>query len=530
MESPFGAVNLPTKLDIRVTTYVLVFLITCFYFVFPSKRQKYSPGVPIAGLRPGESLKHARERFRGEAKQMLLEGYQKNKGKPFYVPSPLGERLMLPPDYVEEIKTKPVGDFDFVGTFFEMFEGQYTTMGDRSTLHPRVAKAQLNHYLGDVLPEVMHEIVEAFEMHLPPCEDWTELRMPEPFVKIVARVTSRMFGGTQLSKNDDWVHSTIKFAEDGFIGAQTIKRVPVILRPLAAKLIPALRRIKIHHRNARAAIFPMLEQRELSAKKPVDFLQWMTDDAKGHEQAKDFLAMIQLKLSFAAIHTSAAAPMQLLYDLCSMPEYVEPLREEISSVLEKHGSFTKAALAELVKLDSIMKESQRFNPLLLSRSFPSPSTQNLSSKYLVTMERIVTCEYRLDDGFIIPKGTQVGVPAQAISMDPDIFPDPEKFDGFRFAKMQQQEDIAGARTQYAASNKESMAFGYGRHACPGRFFAAAEIKMIMAYMLMNYDFHFPQTSTDRPPSLPVETQYLPNQEAVVLLKKRSPEKRWIPFS
>lgn len=29
-----------------------------------------------------------------------------------------------------------------------MFEGKYTTMGSRSTLHPRVVKAQLNHHLG----------------------------------------------------------------------------------------------------------------------------------------------------------------------------------------------------------------------------------------------------------------------------------------------------------------------------------------------------------------------------------------------
>jgi len=28
-----------------------------------------------------------------------------------------------------------------------MFEGKYTTMGSRSTLHPRVVKAQLNQHL-----------------------------------------------------------------------------------------------------------------------------------------------------------------------------------------------------------------------------------------------------------------------------------------------------------------------------------------------------------------------------------------------
>ena len=49
-----------------------------------------------------------------------------------------------------------------------------------------------------------------------------------------------------------------------------------------------------------------------------------------------------------------------------MPEYVEPLRKEVESVLDPDGNIDKKSFGQLVKLDSIMKESQRFNPLLLS--------------------------------------------------------------------------------------------------------------------------------------------------------------------
>lgn len=49
-----------------------------------------------------------------------------------------------------------------------------------------------------------------------------------------------------------------------------------------------------------------------------------------------------------------------------MPEYIEPLRKEIESVLDPDGFIEKRSFNQLVKLDSIMKESQRFNPLLLS--------------------------------------------------------------------------------------------------------------------------------------------------------------------
>ena len=39
--------------------------------------------------------------------------------------------------------------------------------------------------------------------------------------------------------------------------------------------------------------------------------------------------------------------------------------------------------------------------------------------------------------------------------------------------------------------KENMSFGFGRHACPGRFFAANEMKLIMARLLLDYDIKMP---------------------------------------
>jgi hypothetical protein len=49
-----------------------------------------------------------------------------------------------------------------------------------------------------------------------------------------------------------------------------------------------------------------------------------------------------------------------LYHLAASPEYAEPLRGEVQSAVEEHG-WTKAALDYMPKLDSFVKESQRFN-------------------------------------------------------------------------------------------------------------------------------------------------------------------------
>ncbi|KAL8948613.1 MAG: hypothetical protein Q9222_005208 [Ikaeria aurantiellina] len=468
-----------------------------------SKRQRLAPGIPIVGVDKNGSVKAARQRFIPDARGLLREGYEMAKGGLFYVPSPLGERLMLHPKYIEELKSAPIDKVDFVATFQEMFEGKYTTMGSRSTLHPRVVKAQVNQHLGDLMPAIEEEILDSFEAVWPKCDDWTEVMVADKFTQLVGRVSSRMFGGTKLSQHEKWVNTTITFAVDGFIGAQKIKKYPHFLRPIACRFIPEIAKIKDHYKLAHDLLIPMLKERKRTGEKPMDLLQWMVENAKGDETDEQFIADIQLKVSFAAIHTSAAAPTQLIYDLCQMPEIIAPLREELKAALEANdGHLTKQAFNMMPKMDSFLKESQRFNPLLL-----------------ITMERMVHVDYQMSDGFIIPAHTSIGVPTQAVSMDPSIYPDPEKFDAFRFAKLREHDPERAGKMQYASSNPQSMSFGFGRHACPGRFFASNEIKAIMAHVLTHYDFKFPE-GQERPPSLGVETQFLPNHEGRVLMKAR----------
>jgi hypothetical protein len=62
--------------------------------------------------------------------------------------------------------------------------------------------------------------------------------------------------------------------------------------------------------------------------------------------------MFQLKL----FQTFAEA----LLDLATYTSYIEPLREEVERVINKQG-WTKAALGDMTKIDSFLRESQRIN-------------------------------------------------------------------------------------------------------------------------------------------------------------------------
>lgn len=57
-----------------------------------------------------------------------------------------------------------------------------------------------------------------------------------------------------------------------------------------------------------------------------------------------------------------------LYTLAGATEYIQPLREEIKAAMtDNDGIITSRALQSMVKLDSFMKETIRFNGLGFSK-------------------------------------------------------------------------------------------------------------------------------------------------------------------
>ena len=67
---------------------------------------------------------------------------------------------------------------------------------------------------------------------------------------------------------------------------------------------------------------------------------------------------LQLSLAMAAMFTTTEMFRQILIELACHPEFVEPLRSEVSRELSAHG-VSLTALNNMVLLDSFMKESQR---------------------------------------------------------------------------------------------------------------------------------------------------------------------------
>ena len=80
------------------------------------------------------------------------------------------------------------------------------------------------------------------------------------------------------------------------------------------------------------------------------------------------------------------------------------------------------------------------------------------------MGRLALRPFTFSNGVTVPPNTLVSVPASAAHMDERIFPNANKFDGFRFAKLREGEEDTTSKFQAISASNEHLAFGLGRHA------------------------------------------------------------------
>ncbi|XP_046751373.1 uncharacterized protein LOC124414469 [Diprion similis] len=173
--------------------------------------------------------------------------------------------------------------------------------------------------------------------------------------------------------------------------------------------------------------------------------------------------------------TSSSTATHCLYEMAMNPEIQEKLVSEIDTVLEKVGGLTYDAIAEMPYLDKVVSETLRKYP-----SFP-------------VLNRACNREVELPGtGFVVPTGTPIIIPTLGMHWDPDIYPDPEKFDPERF-----NEENVAKRHRYAY-----LPFGEGPRNCIGMRFGLFQTKISLITLLSKYRFKLaPETKVP----LPVDT-------------------------
>lgn len=89
-------------------------------------------------------------------------------------------------------------------------------------------------------------------------------------------------------------------------------------------------------------------------------------------------------------------------------------------------------------------------------------------------------------------------------MDQDLFQNPEVFDGLRFYRMRVATEEARSSNQMVTVGKKDLTWGYGRHACPGRYVAEVAMKLLLIEYITRYDIRLSGDLKTRPKNIEFE--------------------------
>lgn len=203
-------------------------------------------------------------------------------------------------------------------------------------------------------------------------DKWVPANAYNMLLGLITRSTSRIVVGEAICRDEQWLETVTSYTVNVGVTVVLLRPVPKPLRPVVAKFLPSVRKLNRQTKFAKEELFiPMIKARyhaeanDPNYQKPDDFLQWMIDLADNpRDKDPDFMAHnLFIIMSLAVVHTSSMLMTHILYDLIKMPEYLEPLREEISQTLSNGWSnATQASFIAQHRMDSFMKEVQRFNP------------------------------------------------------------------------------------------------------------------------------------------------------------------------
>ncbi|KAM0255315.1 hypothetical protein ACHAQJ_005905 [Trichoderma viride] len=451
-----------------VTTLTVLFAV--WLFLRP-KSQSSTLCVPFHGA--------SKWKWIFDAESQIIESYRKFQDRVYQIKATEGIQAIIPPKFIGELKGLPEDILSSTEAIADALQTKYTkfTPGHNGEMLSLLVRTRLTQNLAELIPQLKSELEHYIGTEFPACDDWTAVKWQPFALRGIARLSGRAFVGPWLNREEQWLSVTIDFAVDVFMSVIKLQLFPEWLRPVAQYAVSDLRKIRRDIEIAKSLLKPLLEERirdmEVSAchELPNDLMQWLIEALPEEEKADvQTHAELQLILAAASIHTTNNLLFECMADLAAHPEFQAELREEAYQILEvENGWARKDSMAKLKKLDSFMREVQRLRG-------------NITSFIRKVLKPI-----DLSDGTHLPAGTRVLAPQAGVSIDEQFFPNAKEFDALRFYRMRQESAEASNRWQFTSLNDTNLNFGAGKHACPGRFFAGNEIKLILAFFLINYD-------------------------------------------
>ncbi|KAH6842975.1 cytochrome P450 [Chaetomium sp. MPI-CAGE-AT-0009] len=525
----------------RIVAAVVLFTLSSFIVDFTWK-PRYNSSLPRVGC--GNGLLGTLQNwfyFVTRYHCWVSEGYEKysKDGRAFLVPSAPSrpQEIVVPRPQTSWMLELPDRILSTKEAHRDALHNDYQFLGVDDQFPIQTIHKYLARNIAGLIPGVQEEVHGAIDATFGhDTENWKSVSLWEAWLGVVPRVTNRIIVGAPLCRNQEFLNSQVAFADDVVRNSFILDMFPRVFRPLVAPFVVLTN--WWHWRKSYLLAKPVIEQRlsDMMRKAsgddaayedwqpPEDMITWLIRQAQadnaGAELNAEMLSKRILPVEFAAIHTTVITGFNLLLDLLSSDPalgYLDTIREETSRVFaEENGAWTKQGLARLHRTDSAIKESMRF----------SHFSRSLTQRKVVAPEGLTNPT----EGWHAPYGALLMLDLAGTHRDPALYAEPDKYDAWRFSREKEayeakaagergdaEEAVRIKRLGMVTTSPEYLPFSHGRHACPGRFFVAHELKMVLAYLLQNYDI---KPLAEKPAGMWLGSNLIPPVQTKIEIRRR----------
>ncbi|PHH78381.1 hypothetical protein CDD82_3074 [Ophiocordyceps australis] len=244
-----------------------------------------------------------------------------------------------------------------------------------------------------------------------------------------------------------------------------LNRFTVIATILPWLVPPRLRRLAD---NLRRVSREMVARRlELDNSRP-DFIQAMISEKKGLSLTREEVENNAMILAIAGFDTTATALGGATYLIAQNPKVQARLTHEVRSSFAEEGLIDMPGTAKLCYLNAVIEESLRMFP-------PGPNSQ----------PRITPPGGNVILGKHVPGNTVIGIPQRSMFLSETNFRRAREFIPDRWL----------GDVEFSSDRRDCFhPFSFGPRDCIGRTLAYAELRIILARMVWNFDFSIAESS------------------------------------
>ncbi|KAL3601197.1 hypothetical protein FPOAC2_05453 [Fusarium poae] len=479
----------------------------------------FEKSFPCVGVQEGQWFAWSRAKLRSFTKteEWMKEGYEKysRKNQPFIIPSfGKGKVLTLPPSQIKEVYNKRESELEAHAPASESLSFKYTIRDPAvypSDYTVDLVRKWIAKRFDELTPELQEELCLTVDEQFGLETEWRDIKLEIAIQKVFARGLNRVLVGIPLCRDPTYLETVRRFAMNMPFQGLFTTLIPKFLKPILGPLM--CWQVTRDTKEGTAACLPLIKarlndyhkrgQNELSKdKRPVDILQWIIEAsvATGDPAQLDPFRIGHriVILNFNFVQSGSIPFNTALSDICSGPNAASvfsKLRDEAEAVLGPVDIWDRATISKLTHADSAIRESMRWSDFGL---FALP-------------RRVNSTGITLDNGIYVPPGVHVEFPMHSIHMDETFYQDAGSFKPFRLA------DGTSVARSAVTLDETFLSFGYGRNACPGRFFGIHIMKVVLAYIITKYDVDF---GPEVPPMKTIWEYRIPKENATMRVRRR----------